>query len=211
MILGGPGSGKTTTLSYAILSLLRHRAHTAFGIRNELVPLFIPLRRVPRTNTALLDDVLNPETEILPNDLARSCPTGFFESRLARGGCVVLLDGLDEVVDETTRPTIAEKINRMVADYLDNRYVVTCRIAGWRDLLADFRLVEAQDFDRDEVHRFVRGWYRAILTQAERGRFEVEIPDTAKREAEWAGLSRRCAPAGHRRPIESSHHRDRER
>jgi hypothetical protein len=58
-------------------------------------------------------------------------------------------------------------------------------VAGWRNLLDDFRVLEAQDFSRDEVHRFIYGWHRAIITQAERARLELDIPDADERERVW--------------------------
>jgi hypothetical protein len=184
-ILGGPGAGKTTTLSYAALQFATGQGEKTFGIRQPLVPVYLPLRRLSATNAGILDDIMDRESQLLPAELVREIPHRYFERRLERGGCIVLLDGFDEVTDERTHRVVAEKINRFVSEYPDNRFIVTCRPAGWRNLLNDFRVLEAQDFPREDVHRFIHGWHRAIITQAERNRLELEIPDPERFAAVW--------------------------
>jgi predicted NACHT family NTPase len=49
----------------------------------------------------------------------------------------VLLEGLDEVLDPALHQRAVEGIKRLVADYPDNRFVVTCRVAGWRNQLPE--------------------------------------------------------------------------
>jgi predicted NACHT family NTPase len=185
VILGGPGAGKTTTLSYIVLQLLRGRASELFGTQTQLLPIFVPLRRLSARDTSLLDDLMSPETQILPADRIKDCPPGYIASQMDRGGCVILLDGLDEVIDDATHQLAAKKINRLVEDYPRNRYIVTCRIAGWRGLLDEFAILETEDFNRFEVHRFVFGWHRAIVTNEYRTQIELEVQDAEERESAW--------------------------
>jgi hypothetical protein len=185
-LLGGPGAGKTTTLSYIVLQCVQGRERELLRTRAPLLPIFVPLRRVSNRNNSLLDDILSPDTQIIPEDILRACPPGFLERRLNEGRCVVLLDGLDEVIDDETHKLAALKINRLVSDYPKNRFVVTCRIAGWRNLLDDFRVLEAEDFNRNEVHRFIFGWHRAIVTQEFRNKIELKYQDPEERATAWA-------------------------
>jgi hypothetical protein len=150
-----------------------------------LMPVFIPLRRLSNRDTSLIDDILNAETQILPADLLRELPAGYLHRQLDKGTCILLLDGLDEVVDENTHRLAAQKINRLVRDYPKSRYIVTCRIAGWQGLLDDFRVLEAVNFSRAEVQRFIFGWHRAVISQDERNQIELKFQEAAEREAAW--------------------------
>ena len=186
VILGGPGAGKTTTLSYALLMFAQKRAGEVFGIEKDLIPVFIPLRRLSNSTRSIVEDLTDKDTQILSPEILRECPANYFESRLKKGRCLVLLDGLDEVTDEKTHRQVSERINSLVAAYPDNRFVVTCRVAGWKDLLSgEFKVLLAQDFNRDEIQRFVLGWHRAVITQSESSRLQLDIPDKKKFEEVW--------------------------
>lgn len=187
VILGGPGAGKTTTLSYALLTFAQKRAGEVFGIEEDLTPLFIPLRRLSDSTRSIVEDLTDKDTQILSPEILRECPPNYFERRLKKGRCLVLLDGLDEVTDEKTHRQVSERINSLVAAYPDNRFVVTCRVAGWKDLLSgEFKVLLAQDFNRDEIQRFVLGWHKAVITQSESSRLQLDIPDKKKFEEVWA-------------------------
>jgi predicted NACHT family NTPase len=86
-------------------------------------------------------DLLDPRTQILSEEITNEYPKNYFENKLERGECIVLFDGLDEVTSESAHRIIAERINSFVARYSKNRFVVTCRVAGWRNLLPDFMVL----------------------------------------------------------------------
>jgi hypothetical protein len=185
-ILGGPGAGKTTTLSYALLMFAQQRGVEKFGIEADLLPIYIPLRRLSNTNRSIIEDLTDKETQILSAEVINECPPNYFERKMKKGRCLVLLDGLDEVTDERTHRQVAQRINSLVAAYPENRFVVTCRIAGWKDLLSgEFKVLWAQNFSRDEIQRFVLGWHKAVITQSEYSRLQLDIPDKEKFEAAW--------------------------
>jgi len=186
VILGSPGAGKTTTLSYALLTFAQNRQKERFGINEQLLPIFIPLRRLSGRDKSITEDLVNPETQILPKDLLKDLPKEYFENALNKGHCLVLLDGLDEVIDERTYRNVADKINDLVSAYPNNRFVVTCRIAGWKSYLTgEFTVLQTQDFNRDEIQRFVLGWHRAVITQSEHSRLYFDTPDKKEFEKTW--------------------------
>lgn len=186
VILGGPGAGKTTTLSYALLMFTQKKAEEKFGIRERLLPIYIPLRRLSNSNRSIIEDLSDKDTQILSAEILKEHPSNYFEKKLKKGQCLVLLDGLDEVIDEKTHRQVAERINSLVAAYPDNRFVVTCRNAGWKGLLSgEFKVLLAQDFNRDEIQRFVLGWHKAVITQSEYSRLQLDIPDKKKFEEAW--------------------------
>lgn len=186
VILGGPGAGKTTTLSYALLAFANNKAKQQLDIDEQLFPIYIPLRRLSNSNRSIIEDVTDKDTQILSAEILREYPANYFERKLKKGQCLLLLDGLDEVRDEKTHREIADRINSFVAANPKNRFVVTCRTAGWKDLLSgEFTVLVAQDFDRDEIQRFVLGWHKAVITQSEYSRLQLGIPDKKKFDEAW--------------------------
>jgi NACHT domain len=182
-ILGGPGTGKTTALIYALLQFARNRERVALGFPRPLLPIYVPLRRVASTRS-ILEDLGDGDLHILPEEVIQEIPHGFFERRMSQGNCLVLLDGLDEVSDEATHELVANKIGHLTAQYPQNVYIVTCRVAGWRGLLPDFNVLEAADLRREEIHKFVRGWHTAIILGEERARVELQR-STEPVEVRW--------------------------
>jgi hypothetical protein len=87
---------------------------------------------------------------------------GFLRRTLDGGACLVLLDALDEVMDESAYRWMADEIVAFTRRYERVPVVVTCRSAGFRDprtLLPGFRRVEVQEFAENEVERFIRSWF----------------------------------------------------
>lgn len=185
-LLGGPGAGKTTTLSYALLMFAQDFAKQRFGIDEKLLPIYVPLRRLSNSTRSIIEDVTDKNTQILSAEILKEYPPNYFERRLKQGSCLILLDGLDEVLDERSHRQIAGRINDLLAAYPQNRFLVTCRTAGWKDLLSgEFTVLSAQDFDRDDIQRFVVGWHKAVITQSELSRTRLEHPDPKKFNVEW--------------------------
>jgi formylglycine-generating enzyme required for sulfatase activity len=157
-VLGPPGSGKSTLLDYLVLVLCGEVRHPLRERLGRPLPLFARLRGLEGEGEAA--SLLGLLRKSAP--LSR-VPAGLPEDRLARGGCLVLLDGLDEVLDEDRHQKAVADIQRLVADYPDNRYLVTCRVAGWRQQLPGFRTYEIQELGDGDVRQFLGAWYREVL------------------------------------------------
>jgi predicted NACHT family NTPase len=187
VILGPPGSGKTTTLSYLALVFASdiHKNPTLLRSVGVRFPIYIPLRRLSPGSKLILEDLVDPNSQILPEEVLRELPERYFHDRLEKGECILLFDGLDEVTDEGTHQQVAQRINTFVERYPKNRFVVTCRIAGWRNLLPAFTVVEADELSREEIHRFIRGWHKAVIGLQERNRIEQEFSDPTIRGLKW--------------------------
>jgi formylglycine-generating enzyme required for sulfatase activity len=157
-VLGPPGSGKSTLLDYLVLVLCGEVRHPLRERLGQPCPLFARLRGLAGEGEGA--SVLGLLRKSVPFSRV---PAGFPEDRLARGGCVVLLDGLDEVLDEERHRQAAAEVQRLVADYPDNRYLVTCRVAGWRNQLPGFRTYEIQELGDGDVRQYLGAWYREVL------------------------------------------------
>lgn len=163
LILGEPGAGKSTLLDWLILVFCQEIAQPALQAIGDLLPIYLPLRACAGDERPLIDMMADPA--LLP--LSLPPPERFFAEQLEAGRCLVLLDGLDEVIDQQARDRAAAKIERLVRAYPKNRYVVTCRTAGWEEelLQSDFTRLLIRDFDEADTQRFIAGWYRAVRTQ----------------------------------------------
>lgn len=84
--------------------------------------------------------------------------------QMRHGQCLMLLDGLDEVFDQESRRLIVERINQFVEEFSANKFVVTSRIAGYRDVKLSERFAEftIEDMGSEQVEGFLHRWCRAV-------------------------------------------------
>jgi HEAT repeat protein len=183
VVLGAPGSGKTMLASYFALMLCETAQSdpTQIGLKAEddYLPVVVRIR----------DWILQPKMGLLEylrsnaesNLSCKELPTGFFEHWLERGQALILLDGLDEVVDEAQRRKVAEQIETFLHQYQDNPAVITSRPAGYRwDFfnLDEFPHYTLESFDDKQVATFIDHWYDSRLkedpAQAERRKADLQ-------------------------------------
>ncbi len=180
-IIGGAGSGKSTLLKYIAYCLAFHALEGAplpFALpegRDVLVPLLIPLRYYREYLRAVRESprhrLEDPRADTLagfiPWYLKRRSPAlelseDFFRRLLSGGGCLLMLDGLDEVVTREERGKVREEVERIAHDiYPDNLILVTAREAGYRENAVfgdDFLRLDIQPLTEEQVERIVRNW-----------------------------------------------------
>jgi HEAT repeat protein len=161
VILGDPGAGKSTLLHYLALT----HARRALG---ETLPIFVPLAAYDdycRRNDAGL-----ALADFLPiyYEHWRSLPglAPLFQQALASGRALLLLDGLDEVLETVTRQHVAEQAGSLIAQWQarGNRFVLTSRVVGYREarLPGDLPHVTVLDFGPTEIKQFAHQWCRAF-------------------------------------------------
>ncbi|MFE0146370.1 NACHT domain-containing protein [Nonomuraea sp. NPDC059007] len=153
VVLGDPGAGKTTMLRY-----LGFKAAT-----DEILPVFVELRRLVRAEGGLLDYVSTRWAERYGELQAAD----LIDHALTTGSAVLLIDGLDEVLGgesadeaDATYQRVIQEIDRLAARYPGARIAVTCRRAGWRGQLPAFRTLEVLDFDDSQIEEFVGNWFQ---------------------------------------------------
>ena len=159
VVLGQPGSGKSTLIDYLALIFSRQVPSTLPEQLDNPVPLFVRLRDIGKDKKTLLDLLHNPDC-LAANT---NTPKRFFEQRLEQGKCLVLLDGLDEVLDEEAHAHVVRAIQKLINQFPDNWYVVTCRVAGWKNQLPNFHPLEVQPFDSNDILQFISAWYREVV------------------------------------------------
>ncbi len=177
VLLGDPGSGKTTTARYVTWALAAEDlTHTGTAVRGRL-PVLVRLASFAK---ALEGDRGLTLLDYVSAQLVPRTPFGpMLRQALEAGDCLVILDGLDEVTDPELRTEVTARIRTLVNAYAANRYLVTSRIVGYErtPLTQDFQHATLQELESEDRRRFIALWYQAI---------GAEIPDRslAEREAE---------------------------
>lgn len=162
VLLGGPGSGKTTLLQYLLLRFARGEAQARLGLKEERLPIYLPLERLVRMGRPLTAEEL-PALCLGPH-LQEECPPDFFRKRLEDGRCILLLDGLDEVTTDRQRREVADQINHFVSRYHLNRFVITARPTGYTGVaLAGFHQLDVCELREEDIRTFARQWCRAVV------------------------------------------------
>lgn len=118
------------------------------------------------------------------------CPhTGLPEllaTELKNGNCLILLDGLDEIVSADDRMIVVRQIEDFVRRHDDasNRFVITSRIAGYRNaqLSGNFTHYQIQEMDDKQIRNFLELWCPAVEFAQTPDLSEQARSVTAKRE-----------------------------
>jgi len=89
-------------------------------------------------------------------------PIGWIEHRLARGQCLILLDGLDEVADPQSRQQMVVWVKQQMDTYGNNRFLLTSRPFGYisNPLQQQVAILEVEPFTFKQTTDFILSWYR---------------------------------------------------
>jgi predicted MPP superfamily phosphohydrolase len=180
VVLADPGMGKSTLLAYLALVFAGGAPLKGFTCPKSLVPFHISLRDFVRhqkqsPGLSFLEylEIEARERLSLP-EMHRS----FFDATLRMGEAVVLLDGLDEVGNETERHAVTASIRAFQADYADCRFWITSRIYGYTGnvrLPGSFTHYRIDRLDDVQIDNFVGRWYELqIPTSAQEAREQAE-------------------------------------
>jgi formylglycine-generating enzyme required for sulfatase activity len=190
VLLGDPGSGKSTLVQYLSYTLAQDilgndgEPQTRLGPAATVLAKKIPVRVIVRDLALLYLEDTTVGAAVLSRHLKRVLHSNDMESvgsvlekRLEDGHCLVLLDGLDEVAGEKRMAFIRDVIEAFIDRYPKNRYLATCRILSYEDEQRRLRLpvseqpeqdrteiasVTLAPFDDKQIDAFVTAWYTEL-------------------------------------------------
>jgi predicted NACHT family NTPase len=158
MMLGKPGSGKTTFLKHLAIECNKGEFHS------DKLPIFIGLKDFAEDASDAGDFSL---FNYISKDLS-SCRvlTEKVETLLRHGRALMLLDGLDEVPQAQFKKVLKE-IRRFTENYYQNQLVITCRIAAQAYGFDGFTDVQVADFNSEQIEAFAQKWFVAVANNSE--------------------------------------------
>ncbi|MCG6137739.1 MAG: NACHT domain-containing NTPase [Nostoc sp. LLA-1] len=157
ILLGKPGSGKTTFLQAIAISCNQG------CFRPDYLPIFLSLKDfnedIRGQNQISLFHYLYEYFMIL----------GFAEADIARvfysGRALILLDGLDEINDADAKKII-HKIRKFTEKYYKNQIIITCRTSAQHYNLQKFTEIEIADFTESQIATFAEKWFLVVANHA---------------------------------------------
>jgi hypothetical protein len=172
LLRGEAGSGKTTLLRWLAVTAARGAFTGELAGWNGLTPVFVKLReysgRALPGPEAMLDSVAGHLTGVMPK--------AWVERQLESGKALLLIDGVDELLDGERRG-VREWLRKLLAAYGDVRVVVTSRpAAAGADWLRreEFTALHLDRMTPPDLAAFVRQWHQAVRELGEELPCEVE-------------------------------------
>jgi len=174
VLLGDPGSGKTTFVNYLTYTLVgAQRAAPLQGmIPIRLVLRDVAVRCIPpnaeRGQAGMLWDALRADLAARLGEGGAQRLFPHLQRRLLEEEGLILLDGLDEVpAAEERRRCLVEAVADLAAALPPerSRVIVTARPYAYdrsEHQLPDFQVLLLADFDQGQIERFVHRWYQAV-------------------------------------------------
>lgn len=197
VIAGGAGTGKSIALLQLAFKLAQGIEADTAAAADQLVlsrplplPIYLPLERYAQYRAVCRQRGASPGEQSLARFIAEhlrenhlGLPDDFFSTLLdADARLVLLLDGLDEVIDPNERTHIAAHIQSLASGKRTVRFVVAARpqaLLGDARLDAGFLRLMPAPFTPEDVKRMVYKAYRWLYDE-----YPPEQDRQARRQAE---------------------------
>ncbi|NJP04193.1 MAG: NACHT domain-containing protein [Chloroflexaceae bacterium] len=194
MLLGAPGSGKSTFVNHLTYRLARAMvdAQSLEDLTDWRLGPLLPIRVILRdlAEFASSSEPQSKEQSEQPKQLEKLALLQAFwlkqltgltatealpmlQRELEQGRALLLFDGLDEVVDKDVLKRIAASITTAAAVYRKAPVLVTCRVLDYereplRQLDGSFRTYTLAGLTKEQITEFVKGWYTELAQSGRR-------------------------------------------
>ncbi len=161
-LLGIPGGGKSTLLRH-VSWLLSQRKHVWYP-RRRRIPALIELRSVA-------DRIVSSQppglAALISETVGLGDSTNWWQAKLERGQCVVLLDGFDEIVSASDRAAAARWIDEQTRRFNRASFVISSRPHGFASNAPTVNVVvQVRSFTDRQVRQFLSNWFLAVYLRS---------------------------------------------
>jgi GTPase SAR1 family protein len=163
VILGSPGSGKTTLVTKLCYELAGESKHFNLAGRHP-VPLPVTMRSLTAERNQGDVSIVRHIENYITNRLQLEVPNGVIDYLLQTGRAVVLFDGLDELTDTALRRQTTEDVESFCSRYDQTAVIVTSREVGYDQAPLDYESFDVwrlSDFSDEQVEEYARKWFGA--------------------------------------------------
>jgi len=152
VLLGDPGSGKSTLCKYLAVSYARREEGP--------VPLLLTVRDwiAEGGREGLLEMAARQARRVLSVSTDESA----LEGLCSKGRVLLIIDGVDEAADPAVRRQLRDRVHGFASTHPHVPMLVTSRYTGYEEVPLDDRVFEGltlEPFDDDAIELFVRRWY----------------------------------------------------
>jgi len=181
-VLAPPGGGKSTLLkrvATAYASKERSSLVQDQLPKREWLPLVIRCRQLNKNISSSIRAILSliPTRAELPED--QDAFEALISETLRNGTALVLIDGLDEIAEDSDRIAFVAQLRTFLATYPRVALIVTSREAGFRavgqalvDVCEHYSL---SPFDDNDIATLTRSWYVHVVGDTATVREEAEL------------------------------------
>jgi len=214
VILGDPGSGKSTFLNHLALCLAAYGLAPEGLQSSEYRDWLAQLPGWPEeeANVLPITVALRDFARWLPEDAERAEPhhlwdfivsrleaqnlafaAGPLHRALEKGKAIVLLDGLDEIPTKAQRRFIRDAVVSFADRYPKSRLTITCRTLSYQEptwQLEGFPAFDLAPFDEKKIDRFIGAWYNelarlGVVKAEEAGGLAQRLREAVRRPDLW--------------------------
>jgi len=149
VLLGDPGSGKSTLCKYVAL--------VAAARKDAPAPILLTVREWAEAGATGLLELARGHVE---QHLGISCDKVAIETMLREHAVLLLIDGVDEASVEQ-RVRLRDRLHAFVVEYPRVSVIATSRIVGYDDAALDheFEHFVLEPFDDGQLRDFIERWY----------------------------------------------------